>query len=90
MSWYKKYFKKNEADVINDEIMQSVFPSKAYENNRKLGYAQALHSIYDLAEKYIKDGHSDKLDADDLTKLIKEIAGTDKVVSEYFYRLKDN
>ena len=87
---FKKFFKQSEADKINQEIFNEVFPMKAYENNRKLGYAQALYSINEVAEKYIEGKYSKHLDAHDLIKILKEIAGSDKVVNEYFYRLKED
>lgn len=87
MSNYMKFFKQREADKINNEILEKLYPLEVYENNRKLGIAEALRALYELAETYCETGNNEEFNAEELIHIIKEYAGSDEVLNEYFYRL---
>ena len=85
----KRFNKEREFDRINDELLNKIYPMDTLRSYFLFGVAETLYTVSDVADKFIEEGESDKMDANYVKELVKHLLKDNDVLISFFERLKN-
>ncbi|MEM5009371.1 hypothetical protein WKH57_01490 [Niallia taxi] len=85
----KRFSKEREFDRINDELLNKIFPMGTLRSYFVFGVAETLYTVSDVADEFIEEGESAKMDANYVKELVKHLLKDNEELTSFYERLRN-